>query len=96
MDNLIEKLKKICDDMEVITELTKKYNDYTTISLMMVYKNIEDGIISNLHAASHEQLKTLMREYTFKYYDVNAVQKLIDSAIIKNSRRDKMKQISIK
>jgi hypothetical protein len=94
MEELIERLKKTCEDIELITELTLKYNDAKVVSDMLLYKKIEDGILSNLHTANNEQLRILRNSYKFSYYGKEITDKLVDAAILKNSRREKLKKIN--
>jgi len=94
MDYLIERLKTICDDMELLTELTLKYKDNKVVGDMLMYKKIEDGIIEKFNLASEYQLNYMKDRYTFRYYDKEMMVKVIDAQIIKNSRRDKMKKLT--
>jgi hypothetical protein len=93
MEELIERLKKTCEDLELISELTLKYRDNRVVAQKLLYKKIEDGILSNLHNANEDQLRILRNDYRFMYYGKEITDKLIDSAILKNLRRDKLKRI---
>lgn len=93
MDELIEKLKKSGEELQLITELTLKYKDNKIVSEMLFYKKLEDGILSKLSTANIFQLNMLKNSYKFKYYDEKMTNKLIDIAILKNTRKLKLDNI---
>ena len=94
MEDLIKRLEETCEEMELITELTKKYRDNTVVSQMLIYKKIEDGILAKLGNAKIYQLKALKNGFRFRYYDKEMVDKLINIALSKRIRKDKLNNIS--
>lgn len=57
-----------------------------------MYKSIEDGILQSLHTAQLFQLKNI-KNFNFRYYDQEDVNKIIDKEIAKCIRREKLKKI---
>jgi len=94
VEELIKKLEKTCEEMELIVELTKKYRDNTVVAQMLVHKQIEDGILANLGNAKIYQLKALKNGFRFHYYDKEMVDKLINITLSKRIRKDKLNIIS--
>lgn len=94
MEELIEKLKKVCDEMELITELTLKYKDIKVVGEKLLQKQIEDGYLANLSNANIHQLNMLKKYNYFKYYDKELTDKIIDSAILKLIRKEKLNKIN--
>jgi hypothetical protein len=92
MEDLLKKLEKACVEMELISTLTEKYKNNEIVAQMLFNKKIEDGIIEKFGNASINQLK-MMKSYKFKYYGKEITDKLIDQAILKNTRRAKLLQI---
>ena len=97
MEELIEKLTKACEEIELISELTAKYRDNKVVADMLFHKKVEDGILSKLHTASINQLQALksyrLFGYKFRYYDEKIIDKLIDAQILKTSRKQKLDTI---
>lgn len=97
MDELSEQLKRLekaCEQMELITELTKKYKDIKVVSDMLFNKDVEDGILAKLDDANLQQLKTMKNGYPFRFYTKDVTDNLIDQAILRNIRREKLKKLS--
>ena len=94
MEELIESLKKSCEEMELIIELTRKYNDNKVVADKLFNKKLEDGILAKLNTANLYQLKTMKNGYNFRYYDKSITDKLIDIAITKCIRKDKLNKIN--
>jgi hypothetical protein len=94
MEELIEKLKKACDEMELITELTLKYKDIKVVGEKLLQKQIEDGYLANLCNANIHQLNMLKKHNYFRYYDKELTDKIIDSAILKLIRKEKLNKIN--
>ena len=94
MEELIERLKKSCEEMELFSELTEKYKDNRIVANNLFNKKVEDGIIAKLHTASITQLKIMKNNYKFNYYSKDITDKLIDSAILKITRKEKLKVIN--
>lgn len=93
MEDLIKKLEKTCEKMELITELTKKYRDNKVVAEMLINKKIEDGILAKLHLASLTQLSMLKKTYKFRYYSNDMVTKLIENQVLKTKRKEKLQKI---
>ena len=97
MEELIERLTKSCEEIELITELTAKYRDNKVVADILINKKVEDGILSNLHTASIQQLEKLKSDvlfgFKFKYYDGKIIDKLIDKQILKTTRKQKLDKI---
>lgn len=94
MDELIEKLKNVCDEMELITELTEKWKDNKVVAQLLFNKKLEDGIIAKLSNASIQQLTAMKNGYHFQYYSKDITDKIIDDQILKNTRRNKLIKIN--
>lgn len=100
MEELIERLKKSCEDLELISELTSKYRDNKVVANMLLNKKIEDGILCKLHTATIDQLQKLKSDfspfgYKFKYYDEKMIDRLIDTQILKTARKQKLDLINL-
>lgn len=94
MEKLIERLKKSCEEMELIAELTEKFKDNTVVAQILFNKRLEDGILDKLCNASTNQLKAMKNGYHFQYYPKDITDKIIDQAIIKNERKQKLNKIN--
>jgi len=92
MKKELEKLKKACEEMELITKIAKKYG-YSKVGEMMLQKKIEDSIISKFHTANLHQLNMMKDSYRFQYYDKDVVNKFVNNTIIKVTRLEKLKKI---
>ena len=95
MEELIERLKNTCEELELITELTLKYKDIQVVGEMLLYKKMEDGILNKLMTASISQLELLKRDYYFRYYKKDITNKLIDIAIKNVTRRNKLNKLNL-
>lgn len=59
-----------------------------------LYKNIEDGLLDNIHNANESQLNHMMSNYRFRYYtEYNTDKDLLKSEITKRLRDNKLKQL---
>lgn len=94
MEELIESLKKSCEELELITELTLKYKDLKVVSDKLIQKKIEDGILAKLNTANLYQLNQLKKYDYFRYYGKELTDKLIDIAITKVTRKQKLDKIN--
>ena len=94
MEELIERLKNTCEELELITELTLKYKDIQVVGEMLLYKKMEDCILNKLMTASISQLELLKRDYYFRYYKKDITNKLIDIAIKNVTRRNKLNKLN--
>jgi len=94
MEELINGLKKACEELELITEVSKRcQGDASRISEMLLWKKVEDGYIANFHKANLFQLNLMKTSYRFRYYKDEDMRKLIDAAIVKVTRRQKLEKI---
>jgi len=93
LEKLREGLEARTKEFELIAELSKKYSEPKVIAQKLFQKQVEDDIISKLHNASVLQLKTLKGSNFFRYYDQEDVNKLLDVAIKKRIRKDKLDKI---
>lgn len=94
MEELIEKLKNACEEMELITELTLKYKDLKVVGEKLIQKQIEDGMLIKLDTANLYQLNMLKKYNYFRYYGKELTDKLIDIAIVKLTRKEKLNKIN--
>jgi len=95
MKELIEQLKKSCDDLELISELTLKYKDIKVVGEMLFYKKLEEGILNKLMNANVHQLEIMKNSYKFRYYKDEYTDKLIDIAIINVTRKNKLNKLNL-
>lgn len=93
MEELLKRIKDTTEELELISELLKKYKDIKIVGDKLFEKKLEDGIINNFHIASIEQLKSLKKRYYFKYYDKEDIDKLIDITIKNRIRKDKLNKL---
>jgi hypothetical protein len=95
MEDLIKKLEKACEELELITELTRKYKNSDIVADKLLHKQIEDGILAKLHLANLYQLNYMKRNYDFRYYGKDLAHKLIDIQIVKTTRKEKLEKINL-
>jgi hypothetical protein len=93
MKEELEKLQAIINEIELLTVITKRFGT-ENVNKMLIQKKIEDGIIENFHNAESYQLDMMKNNYRFQYYEEDVVNKLVDKAIIKNTRLKKLEQLS--
>jgi len=94
MEELIEQLKKSCDNLELISELTLKYKDIQVVGQMLFYKELEEGILNKLMNANEHQLEIMKSSYNFRYYKKEITDNLIDNAIKNLSRKNKLNKLN--
>jgi hypothetical protein len=96
-DDLKDALDKLCnslDEFELTLILLDKYKDLKIVSKKLLYKKVEDGILSNLHNAQIYQLDELRKgSWHFNYYDFNDIKPILDIAYNNAIRREKLKNI---
>lgn len=96
-DDLKDALDKLCnslDEFELTLILLDKYKDLNIVSKKLLYKKVEDGILSNLHNAQIYQLDELRKgSWFFNYYDFNDIKPILDIAYNNAIRREKLKNI---
>ena len=94
MEELLKRIKDSTEELELITELLKKYKDIKIVGDKLFQKKLEDGIINNFRRASIDQLKMMKKgRYYFKYYDKEDIDKLIDITIKNRIRKDKLNKL---
>jgi len=93
MEDLIKSLEKSCEELELLNEVSKRaHGDSSRITELLFYKKVEDGYIANFHKATLYQLN-MMKSFRFRYYKDEDMRKLIDAAIIKVTRREKLNKL---
>jgi hypothetical protein len=96
MEEIVKDLEKACEELELLTEVTKRaHGDASRITELLLYKKIEDGYISNFHKANLYQLNLMKSSFRFRYYKDEVMRNLIDAAIVKVTRREKLKKIDL-
>ena len=94
MEDLIKSLEKQCEELELLTDVTKRcHGNPDRISELLMYKALEDGYIANFHKANLYQLIVMKSSFSFRYYKDEDMQKLIDAAIVKVTRREKLNKL---
>jgi len=91
LDKLNEALDVFAGDIVLYNKLMDKYNNNVgMVSSALQAKSIEDGIVRAFGNASLEQLENLKNSYRFIFYDKEYINDLIETAIKKRIRRDKI------
>ena len=99
LDKLINDLERQIEEIKLHTEiLIRCKGDSKDASRLLLDKNIEDGMIANFHNASETQLDRLKggeyrSSYSWRYYDRDYVEKLIDLEILRKKREKKLNRI---
>lgn len=90
MKEVIEKLQKLEKDILDLQDFAIRRKNFKTAVEATAYKNIEDGIIKNLHKANKHQMHIMLNSYKFRYYtEFNDDKNLI----IKELRENKLNGI---
>jgi hypothetical protein len=88
LESMIETLK------EMQNVLSKSKSNVESISNTILYKNIEDGILNNIHNANNYQLNMIMNNYKFNYYtEFNYNRDLLKNEINNRLRDYKLNRI---
>lgn len=87
---IIERLEKLQKDILNLQDFTIRSRNFSSKIEAGVWKNVEEGIIKNLHKANKGQLLTILNNYRFRYYTEFNKDK---SLIIKELRDNKLKNI---
>lgn len=88
LEDLIEKISELKD----LAERSQKSRRET--GTMYLYKNIEDGILNNIHNAGKEQLINFLENYRFYYYnEYNNDKELLKNEVNRRLRDNKLKQL---
>lgn len=87
---LIERLEKLQKDILDLQDFTIRARNFSSNIEAATFKNIEEGIIKNLHKANRDQLRTILNAYKFRYYYEFNKDK---SLIVKELRENRLKEI---
>jgi len=87
---IINRLEKLQKDILELQDFTIRSKNFASNVEAATFKNIEEGIIKNLHKANKHQLHMMLNNYRFRYYtEFNKDKNLI----IKELRENKLKEI---
>jgi 3-dehydroquinate dehydratase len=97
MNQLESKLSSMIESLDELTKvLNKSKSNREDVSMTMLYKNIEDGILDKIHDANQHQLNMMMNSYRFKYYtEFNTDKELLRNEIQKRLRDKKLKELGL-
>jgi 3-dehydroquinate dehydratase len=97
MNELTKKLESIIETLEEMESVLNKSNsNRESVSMSILFKNIEDGILDNIHNANNKQLNHIIHNYTFRYYtEYNTDKDLLKSEINKRTRDIKLNDLGI-
>jgi len=87
---VIERLEKLQKDILDLQDFVIRSRNFASNIEAVTFKNVEEGIINNLHKANREQLNTILNSYRFRYYYEFNKDK---SLIIKELRENRLKDI---
>lgn len=88
--NIISRLEKLQKDILELQDFAVRSRNFASNIEAATFKNIEEGIIKNLHKANKHQLNMMLNNYRFRYYtEFNKDKNLI----IKELRENKLKEI---
>lgn len=89
-ESIINRLEKLQKDILELQDFTIRAKNFSSNIEAAAYKNIEEGIIKNLHKANRHQLHTILNSYKFLYYhEFNKDKNLI----VKELRENKLNEI---
>lgn len=87
---IINRLEKLQKDILELQDFAVRSKNFASNIEAATFKNIEEGIIENLHKANKYQLHMILNNYRFRYYtELNKDKNLI----IKELRDNKFKEI---
>jgi 3-dehydroquinate dehydratase len=97
MNELESKLSSMIESLDELTKvLNKSKSNREDVSMTVLYKNIEDGILDKIHDANQHQLNMMMNSYRFKYYtEFNTDKELLRNEIQKRLRDNKLKELGL-
>ena len=87
---VIERLEKLQKDILDLQDFAIRARNFPSNIEAATFKNIEDGIIKNLHKANKNQLLTILNNWKFRYYTELNKDK---SLLVKELRENKLKDI---
>jgi hypothetical protein len=90
-----DKLSSMIDKLEDLNNiLDKSKSNREDVSITILYKKVEDGILDHIHKANTNQLKFILSQYRFRYYtDFNTDKELLKNEINKRIRDKKLEMI---
>lgn len=89
-ESIINRLEKLQKDILELQDFTIRAKNFSSNIEAAAYKNIEEGIIKNLHKANRHQLHTILNSYRFRYYQEFNKDK---NLIVKELRENKLNEI---
>jgi 3-dehydroquinate dehydratase len=97
MNELESKLSSMIESLDELTKvLNKSKSNKEDVSMTVLYKKIEDGILDKIHNANQHQLNMMMNSYRFKYYtEFNTDKELLRNEIQKRLRDKKLKELGL-
>lgn len=96
MNELESKLSSMINSLNELTEVLNKSKSKQDISMSFFYKNIEDGILDNIHDANQYQLNHMMNSYIFRFYtEFNTDKELLRNEIQRRLRENKLEKLEI-
>lgn len=94
MNDLNSKLESMINSLQEMSDILSKSGNKEDISMNILYKEIEDGILDRIHTASEYQLNHIMNTYYFKYYnDFNTDKDLLKRVINQKLRNKKIESL---
>lgn len=95
MNELESKLTSMIESLgELNKVLSKSKSNKEDISMTILYKNIEDGILEKIHDANQHQLNHMMNSYRFRFYtEFNTDKELLRNEIQKRLRDKKLETL---
>jgi predicted house-cleaning noncanonical NTP pyrophosphatase (MazG superfamily) len=94
LEDLIEKISELKDLAERSQKSRRKTGTMCGCSASRyLYKNIEDGILNNIHNAGKEQLINFLENYRFYYYSEYNDRELLKNEVNRRLRDNKLKQL---
>ena len=87
-------LSSMIDTLDEMTTILSKSKRSENIGETIFYKNVEDGILNNIHNCDKYQLNIIMNSYKFRFYtEFNTNKELLRNEITKRLRADKLDKI---
>lgn len=91
---LSSKMKKLSSDLVAINNLFNRNYRKSEMGEMLMYKQIEDGILNNLHKANKFQINQIKTGYMkWRYYTQEYVNNYIEVELLRITREKKLKRI---
>lgn len=107
MNELELKLTSMVETLDEMTKILNKslgvpenyfgsVNKAEQLSMVMLYKTIEDGILDKIKDANQHQLNHILNSYRFRYYtEFNTDKELLKNEIQKRLRDNKLKNLGL-